>query len=257
MNNIEHQRDHFNKIAVEYYTARKNKNHLRYKNRLFQYALKNVWEDTRKKVIVLEPMCGYGEGKSIVEQYLTGNIDYEGFDYSDTLVNEIKSSNPEMNVWKQNVISFVPEAKKYDIIILIGGLHHVPNHAHSVVEKLSAGLKAGGVFINFEPTNNNFAITVVRKLIYKRNHLFDEETERAFSLSEYNRMFEDAGFIKAKQFYPGLIGYIMYYNPDAFPALNRGNEKTVDRIFKLEHFLYSNWIGRMFSFCTFSVFRKQ
>lgn len=257
MDKIERQRQHFNKVAAEYYTARKDKNHLRYKKMLFRYIFgRDLGIDKMKKLAVLEPMCGYGEGRKIIRTYLSRNIQYEGFDYSDVLVNEVKRVHPNMNIYKQDVTVFQPEKDKYDIIILIGGLHHVPDYAGEICRNISTGLKKDGLFINFEPTNNNPLMTFVRKQIYKKNHLFDEETERAFSLKELNGIYKHAGMTIEKQFFPGLLGYIMYYNPDAFPFLNRGDIRTVDRIFRLEHSLYTTFIGKWFSFCTFSITRK-
>ena len=145
----------------------------------------------------------------------------------------------------------------YDIIILIGGLHHVPDYAETVCSNLSKSLKKGGYFINFEPTNNNIFVRCIRNLIYKKNHIFDECTERAFSLSRYNSMFINSGLTIYRQFFPGLLGYVLYYNPDAFPFLNKGTTITVDRIFDKECKYYASRFGRWMSFCTFSIFRKE
>ena len=255
MDKTERQRQHFNSIAEEYYQARRGEKHLQYKHRLFHYALDGLKVEGRKAA-VLEPMCGYGEGREIVEKYISEDIDYEGFDYSDVLVRKINDAFPEIKVFVQDVTRYHPEPDSYDIIILIGGLHHVPDSAKDVVKHLCRGLKEGGIFINFEPTSNNPFIKLARDIIYKRNHLFDEKTERAFTLREYNKMFEDAGMKIERQLYPGLLGYVMYYNPDAFPILNRGTVRTVDRIFAIERGLYTNIVGRTFSFCTLSIFRK-
>lgn len=255
MNKIQHQAEHFSQISSEYYSARQNKNHLFFKRLLFGYMLQDVQLDKNKQMLVLEPMCGYGEGEKIVRQYLTDNILYEGFDYDDLLIERVKSQNPDTNIYKQDVTRFCAD-KKYDIIILIGGLHHVPEFAAQVCSNLSAALKKGGIFLNFEPTNNNLIVGLSRKIIYKRNHIFDEKTERAFSLKELNRLFLENGFKIKKQFFPGLLAYILYYNPDAFPGLNLGTKKTVKKIFNIEKANYKNWIGRWFSFCTFTILTK-
>ena len=200
-------------------------------------------------------MCGYGEGKKIIQKFVSKNIIYEGFDYCNALIDKIRKKNPHINIYKQDVTSFIPD-KTYDVIILIGGLHHVPDYAEAVCKNLSKGLKKGGLFINFEPTNNNFAIKIIRDLIYKKNQLFDDKTERAFSLNELNGFYAAAGLHIEKQYYPGLIAYVLWYNPDAFPALNIGNEEIVNRIFNIEKKAYSNKIGRILSFCTFTILRK-
>lgn len=256
MNKADKQNEHFKQISQEYYEARKNKNHLKYKELLFQYMLKDIDVDQTRRLMILEPMCGYGEGEKIIRTYLTENFAYEGFDYSDTLIQKAKENRPEINIYKQDVTKF-HSSQKYDVIILLGGIHHVPDYAESVCRSLADALKKDGLFISFEPTNNNVFVQLVRNIIYRRNHLFDEGTERAFSLKQFNRIFTRNGLRVKKQYYPGLLSYILYYNPDAFPILNIGNEKTVECIFKVERRLYDNFIGRLFSFCTFSIFIKK
>lgn len=255
MNKVEHQNKHFQSISEEYYAARQNKNHLLFKKLLFKYVLHDLCVDSQKKICVLEPMCGYGEGRKIISKFVTKNIDYEGFDYSDSLIQKVKDENPQINIYKQDVTTFSTD-KKYDIIILLGGLHHVPDYAAKVCKNMSNALKPGGFFINFEPTNNNFVVAMVRNIIYKKNHLFDELTEHDFSLKELNDFYEKAGLRLYRQYYPGLLAYVLYYNPDAFPGLNIGGSQMVNRLFKLERRLYNNWFGRIFSFCTFSILQK-
>lgn len=255
MNKIEHQNRHFNAISEKYYRARQDKKHLLYKQLLFSYLLKSLKRKADKQMLVLEPMCGYGEGKKIVEKYINKNIVYEGFDYSDILIKKVKANIPDINIYKQDVTTFVPD-KQYDIIILIGGLHHVPDYAGIICENLAKGLKKDGFFINFEPTSNNFIVKIVRNMIYRNNSLFDDMTERAFTLKELNRLYA-AGLQIEKQFYPGLLAYVLWYNPDAFPKLNLGNEKMVKLIFGLEKRLYLNVIGRLFSFSTFTILKNN
>lgn len=255
IDSVEHQNQHFQSISEEYYRARQDENHLVLKELLFGKMLKDFRMVSDKVIDVLEPMCGYGEGRKIVSKYITKNINYEGFDYSDILIEKVIKSNPEVNIYKQDVTTF-KAARQYDVIILIGGLHHVPQNAAMVCKNLCSALRPGGLFINFEPTNNNLLVRGVRSLIYKKNHIFDEETEKDFSLKELNRMYNEAGFTIKKQFYPGLLAYILYYNPDAFPGLNLGKTGMVKRLFAWENRLYSNFIGKFFSFCTFSVLTK-
>lgn len=46
--------------------------------------------------------------------------------------------------------------------------------------------------------------------------------------------------------YPGLLAYVLYYNPYAFPSLNKGSVKFVEFIFNCEKFLYTSAMGRFF-----------
>ncbi len=254
---INHQNDHFDSIAEKYYEARQDSKHLLYKSLLLDYMLSELSISMKKRgrIAVIEPMCGYGEGKSFVERYISDNIDYEGFDFNETLIRKVKENFPDINIYKEDVTKFDTD-KKYDIVILIGGLHHVPDYAEYVIKKIGKILKTGGVFINFEPTHNNIFIALARLFVYKLNAFFDDATEHDFSLGQLNNMYRAAGLRIYRQYYPGLLGYILWYNPDAFPLLNIGTESLVKRVFNFEKKLISGKYGRFVSFTTFSVLVK-
>jgi len=95
MSEIERQRQHFEAIAQKYYTERKNSNHLLLKKLMWDdfFAGKNIFFEGMR---VLEPMCGFGEGKKIIEQYCPVNFSYEGFDYSKTLVELARKDDPQL-----------------------------------------------------------------------------------------------------------------------------------------------------------------
>jgi SAM-dependent methyltransferase len=197
-------------------------------------------------------MCGFGEGRKILQQP-SCNIEYCGFDYSEEVVSLINKEEPSLHIHQADATTIELEENQYDIIILIGGLHHVPRSASDVIRRLVVGLKPGGYFINLEPTHGNFLFRIVREFIYRRNSLFDEETEQAFSVDELKTMFEKAQLEERYISYPGLLSYVLFYNPDAFGILNRGPRWFVDFTFAIDRVFYRTWIGRTFSFATLSV----
>lgn len=257
MDDIEQQREHFDNISEKYYSARKHKNHLLIKGLIWSYFF-NRNSFPEKCLDVLEPMCGYGEGKKILENYAGLNINYTGFDYSQALIDLVKKEIPDLNIYQQDITRFDARVKdqSYDLMILIGGLHHVYEHTEDAIKRLMPALKPGGLFINFEPTQNLKLLKMIREYIYKRNKLFDDETEQAFDLHELNALFTRNGFEIVDQIYPGLLSYILYYNPDAFPFLNLGSERMVKALFNMDKLFIGNMIGRKFSFATLSLFRK-
>ncbi len=249
------QRAHFERVSEKYFQARKHPNHLLFKHRLWKYFFsRNILPKT-SDIKVLEPMCGYSEGKSILEDILCQGFQYTGFDYSTILVDHAQAAFPDANIFLQDITQFDSD-EEYDIIILIGGLHHVYHHMDVVMSRLFRALKPGGYFINFEPTQNNWFYKKIRNKIYKKNDLFDDETEQAFDLKELNTHYQHSGFELVDQVSPGLLAYILYYNPDAFPKLNIGPGLLVNTIFNLEKLLYANQIGQFFSFATLSLLKK-
>ena len=132
----------------------------------------------------------------------------------------------------------------------------MPTHATNVVNRLASCLAPNGLFINLEPTSGNPVFRWVRERIYARNSLFDEETERAFEVSELAMLFSNNNLKQVDQLYPGLLAYVLYYNPDAFPRLNIGTPGLVSFLVKLEKWLWRTKPARWFSFATLSIWQK-
>lgn len=255
MDSVEQQRAHFERVSDEYLNARQNANHLELKQLLWSQFLSDKREVLSHVTNVLEPMCGYAEGRSILQVHLGHDFSYTGFDFSRPLVDEARMRFPESKIFLADVTQFEP-SEQFDLIILIGGLHHVYAHTAGVLKRLYSALKPGGHFINFEPTQNNRLFRLVRDRIYRGNHIFDADTERAFDLNDLNLSYVAAGFEIADQMYPGLVAYIMYYNPDAFPILNVGGTHWVRRIFRAETPFYRAAIASRLSFATLSLLTK-
>jgi len=250
---ISRQKEHFNNIANQYYIARQNPNSLRYKELLWKYIFQ--FFPSTKSISVLEPMCGYGEGEYTIKSCYCQSVDYTGFDFSERLIEIIKKNTPNKHVFVQDVTTFIPE-DKYDLIWLIGGLHHVPDYSFAVLKNLCKGLNNNSLLVNFEPTHSNAITKKIRSHIYRSNHIFDETTERDFSVNELNNMYKNAGLEIVCQFYPGLLSYCLYYNPDAFPRLASINPVILNSLFALEKPFYRTSIAKFFSFATLTVLKK-
>ncbi len=257
MDKIEQQRAHFDRVATAYFESRQHPNHLLLKALMWERFFSGKRFLEAADLRVLEPMCGFGEGKRIIEQHLQPKLQYSGFDYSAGLVKRAKRIDPSLDIVEGNVLEFdAGERAEYDLMILIGGLHHVYESAGEALKRLSPALRAGGHFISYEPTHDWRAVRWVRDSVYQRNAIFDDETERGFALPELNELFMDAGFELADQMYPGLLSYVLFYNPDAFPLLNRGGESLVRASFALDSRFLRSWPGRKLSFATLSLWRK-
>lgn len=260
MNEVDRQRDHFSSIAQRYIDARKSDNHLELKSMIWQYLfnLSSVRKSisTWPAISVFEPMCGYGEGFEILKKYGRVAIVYAGADISEPMVREASSRYPgERFSVGDATQSFGND--KYDLIIIIGGLHHVFKHLPVVLENVNCALHSDGIFINFEPTEGNWLFTQIRNHIYKKNDLFDSSTERGFRLDELNGLYKSSGFEVVEQIYPGLTSYVLYYNPDAFPKLNIGPRWIVRTLFNIDKLFFRTFIGSFFAFATLSVLRKS
>lgn len=253
---LERQREHFNSIAEQYYRARTNKNHLLLKDLIWRSFFDRNKEVSGQVNSVLEPMCGMAEGYEILKQNLGVDFAYQGFDYSENMVEIARAAKAGLQIDWGDVTAFSPPDTPVDLIILIGGLHHVYSRCAQVIANLSNAVRPGGYFISLEPTHNNLLNRAVRERIYKSNNLFDDDTEQGFEYYDLSSNFEKAGFERIDEVYPGLLSYILYYNPDAFPILNIGGLTLVRILFQLDRLFWANWIGRKMSFATLTLWRR-
>ena len=252
---VERQREHFDNIAHRYYVARRHENHLLLKRLIWNDFFSDKDFLKVPGLHVLEAMCGYADGKAILEENLGVAIRYSGFDYSGSVIERLNSLKPDLHVFQQDITTF-SSTDSYDAILLIGGLHHVPDAASAAVKTLAASLRSGGYFINLEPTNGNWLFGKIRERIYRGNELFDQQTERAFDVDELFSMFRNAGLGLVDATYPGLLSYVLYCNPDAFPALNVGGTRLVRLLYYLERPILRLSIARLLSFATLTLWRK-
>jgi len=258
MNKTERQREHFNSIAEKYKAGREEINHRIVKDIIWKRIISTFSDEIPDDYKLLEAMCGYAEGYDIVSTHL-GKVPkyYLGFDYSDNIIEYLSKTRPELNVFHRDAITYIPEESSYDIVFLAGGLHHAPEQAERIVKQLSVGLKPGGVFINFEPTHANPFYKFIRDYIYKKNVIFDDKTERAFEINELKSFFENANLTAISIQNAGLLAYILYYNPYAFPFLNKGNETLVKFFSAIDSLFINNKFGEFFSFATVSAWQKK
>lgn len=254
---VEQQREHFNSIAERYFTARTNPNHLALKELIWKSFFARNRGIADEVARVLEPMCGMGEGHDIITTYLKPQIDYHGFDYSENMVEIARQARPGLSFSWSDVTTYDAGASRADLIILIGGLHHVYSQTQTVLTNLAKALRPGGLFVSFEPTHNNFITRAARRRIYQTNDLFDEDTEQGYEYCDLQSYFTNAGFLLEDQVYPGLAAYVLYYNPDAFPVLNIGGPAMVRTLFACDRLAWANSIGRSLSFATLSLWRKD
>jgi SAM-dependent methyltransferase len=256
-NLVEQQRKHFNAISDKYFQARQHPNHLLLKELIWNnFFIRNARIAARVKR-VLEPMCGMAEGYEIIKKNLGIDFDYLGFDYSESMVKIAQARKPNLTIEWNDVTVYQPAEGRFDLIILIGGLHHVYSQTSKVLENLRNALRPGGYFISFEPTHANWLTRRARKQIYRTNPIFDADSEQGFEYRDLEHYFKNTGYEKVDEVYPGLLAYVLYYNPDAFPLFNMGGKLLVKSIFAFDRLFWANMIGRKLSFATISLWRRN
>jgi hypothetical protein len=105
-----------------------------------------------------------------------------------------------------------------------------------------------------EPTHNNYLSGKIRERIYKKSHLFDEETERDFTTKQLNTLFLSKGLKLKEQIYPGLLAYVLWSNPDAFPGLNKFSLSFEKMLLSFEKPFWRSNVARFLTFATMSIY---
>ncbi len=254
MSKLEQQKEHFESISEKYFSTRKDIKHNLVKEATWETFFSQLDLDFDSKPEVLEAMCGAGDGYDILSKYIP-DFEYSAFDYSEKMVDFAKEKFQGKNIYWADITK-LNQVEEYDLILVIGGLHHVYQHKELAVENISKALKPNGYFICYEPTHNNILLRKVREYTYKKNALFDEETERAFTTNELNTLMQTYNLDLVKQTFPGLLAYVLWYNPDAFPFLNKGSNSLVKFVLACEKRFYASSLAKFFSFSTLSCYKK-
>ena len=148
----------FNKIANDY--SKKDLTpycRIARKQRLLS-SLKGISKPINK---MLEVGCGAG----FSAEYLKGKFNqYLGIDYSKNLISYAIKNNSQNKVYFEckNINEFVTETK-FDVILMIGVLHHIPQ-PENVIKLLSKLLSPEGIIVINEPQSGNPLIGLLRKI---------------------------------------------------------------------------------------------
>ncbi len=255
---VEAQRAHFESIASAYIKGRSGSNHLAYKSVMWKEVLAKLAQHLPAggPLLGLEAMCGSAETSARLVEHFP-NLTMDAFDLSEAMVDAADDSTAKkVRVFQKDILQ-LEERDTYDFAVIIGGLHHIAYDVDRGLRNICNALKEGGIFLNLEPTHNNVLWQTVRTKIYSENAIFEENSERAFTLKEYNGCFASHGLVVKDQFYPGLLGYVLYYNPDAFPALNVGPPAMARALAWLDMRMGASFIGKYLSFCTWTIARKS
>ncbi len=123
---------------------------------------------------VAEIACGSGFNSLYIKNRFP-LVKITGYDISTPACQDYKKIvGSEAYVWdltKERINS-----KKYDYVIVIGGLHHCIENLDITLKNINSMLKENGILIMFEP-NKNYFLDLARKLWYKLDKYFDYETE--------------------------------------------------------------------------------
>lgn len=181
-------RELFDRIADEYCRKDQRPAHRRARKLRLIQTLRHTGIDETSNL--LEVGCGAG----FATDYLKGwYSSYFGIDHSAELVDLATSINggPGITFETADATTFKTD-RRFDVIFMIGVLHHLPNPVASL-RHLKSLLRPGGLIAVNEPHDGNPAIQLARR-IRKRTDSHYSEDQATFSGNDLRAMFEEAGY---------------------------------------------------------------
>ena len=153
------------------------------------------------KIDILEVGCGAG----FSAEYLKGKYHkYLGIDYSDELIKFAQAHNTGEGVEFQAInIKDLGTKRRFDVVLLIGVLHHFENVPY-LMDHMTSLLKPGGWIVANEPHAGNPVIRFARG-IRKRIDSEYSSKQVEFTISQLYNIFDEARLKEIKMIPQGIF----------------------------------------------------
>src|SRR5262249_51106109 len=100
-----------------------------------------------------------------------------------------------------------------DTVIMLGGIHHVPQRERLFLE-VARILKPRGRFIFREPVSDFWLWRTLRAVIYRLSPMLNHDTERPLRYHETVPVMERAGLRPLQYRSHGFLGFCLFMNSD-------------------------------------------
>ena len=203
------QRLHYNKIARAY-TANLGYPHTQEYLDYLDGVTSEVLETDVGTMVEL--CCGRGEALILFGKRANR---YIGVDISESMLHATQESFHHLNAaFLQADATRVPlAAESVDTVVMLGGIHHVPDRAQ-LFREIARILKPGGRFVYREPVSDFPLWRGLRAIIYRLSPMLSHETERPLLYEETVPLLEQVGLRSLRYDTYGFIGFCLFMNSD-------------------------------------------
>lgn len=204
----ESQRAHYDRIIAEYGAHYDDGSSQAYRNRfLYGPMFKGV---SLRGQRVLEAMCGSGQTTRFL---VDREAQVTGLDISEAAIQSFRKRWPGSEGVCGSIFDTGLAGESFDVVVVVGGLHHLHPHVHRAVDEIHRLLKPGGMFCFCEAHAGSLP-DIVRRWWYRSDALF-EESEAAIDLDTLKAGFADRFRFDLER-YVGSVAYLLVLNSMVF-----------------------------------------
>ncbi len=134
---------------------------------------------------VADLACGSGHNSLALRRYFP-NVRTTGYDISEPACREYRE-NTGSDALHVDLTRAATFDTVHDAAIVIGGLHHCIVDLPTTIENVARMIRPGGHFLMMEPSDD-FFLSALRRVWYRKDKWFEADTERALKHDEIARM---------------------------------------------------------------------
>jgi len=185
---------------------------------------------TLKVLKVLDVGCGNGRFGEFLEKKLKSDIDYTGMDNNEYLLEQVKKNVKEAKIIKQGVLRKWKVEGKFDAVVLIGLMHHIPGEDNRIriLKQAKERLNKNGILI-FTTWRFKDLERMAKKIVKKHKFKNLEENDYILDWKKGVRAYRYCHYIDGDELRK-IIGKLRMKTLDIFEAdakEGRGNKYIV------------------------------
>jgi SAM-dependent methyltransferase len=155
---------------------------------------------------VLEAMCGSGHSTGYL---LERGARVTGLDVSEQAITLFRGKWPQCKAVVSDILEHELPSESFDVVVIVGGLHHVHPNVDAAVAEIWRLLKPNGLFCFSEPHTGS-VVNLMRRWWYRRDRLF-EDNEAAIDVTHLRRRFEGKFAVLSERYF-GNVAHTLVLN---------------------------------------------
>ncbi|HEX6045243.1 MAG TPA: class I SAM-dependent methyltransferase [Pyrinomonadaceae bacterium] len=155
---------------------------------------------------ILDAMCGTGQ---TTEYLLDRGADVTGLDISNEVIQSFRARWTNVHAVKRSLLDSGLPASSFDVVVVVGGLHHIHPNLNLAMQEIHRVLKPGGYLCFMEPHSGSFP-DLIRRVWYKLDRYFSDN-EEAIDMKALQRNFRSHFELKQAN-YLGNLAFLLVLN---------------------------------------------